>query len=114
MSVYGYAGTRYLKGLVGTLVYDAIQQQTTRIVGRPDTMRDYVLADDVGEFSAEEIIAPRSAAAPCLLATGKPAAIAELIDLVQATLQRQLSLEYEATSTNALNISARPGSMPEN
>jgi UDP-glucose 4-epimerase len=113
MSVYGYAGTRYRKGLVGTLIHDVINQQTTRIVGRPDTMRDYVLVDDVAEFIAEEIIAPRSAAAPLLLATGKPTAIAELVEVVQAILQRQLSLEYEARATNALDISVRPGSMPE-
>src|SRR5262249_31164991 len=112
-SVSGYAGAQYRKGLVGTLVYDAVHQRTTRIVERPDTMRDYVCVDDVGRFIAEQVIDPRSATAPCLLATGKPTAIAELIALVQTTLQRQLSLEYEARATNALDISVRPGSMPE-
>lgn len=112
-SVYGYAGARARKGLVTALVQNAIRNETTRIFGGSDTIRDYVFADDVGSFIADQVISPRPDVKTCLLASGKPTSMMELTVIVQNTLQRQLYFQYEAEQSNALNISVRPSSLPK-
>jgi nucleoside-diphosphate-sugar epimerase len=111
-SVYGYAGAHGRKSLVTALVQNAIRYQTTRISGGPDTIRDYVFADDVGRFIADQLISPRPDAKTFLLASGKPTSMMELTTIVQGTLQRQLYFQFESRPSNALNISMRPSSLP--
>lgn len=111
-SVYGYAGPRSRKGLIASIVQNAIRYQTTRIFGSPDTIRDYVFADDIGRFIADQIIGRRGDAKTVLLASGKPTSMLELTAMVQGILQRQLYLQFDPRPSNALNISVLPSSLP--
>jgi len=111
-SVYGFAGARSRKGLVAALVQNAIRGETSRIFGGFDTIRDYVFADDVGAFIAEQVTNPHASGTTMLLASGKPTALPELTAIVQRALQRQLYFQYEAKPSNALNICVRPSALP--
>jgi len=112
-SVYGFAGARARQGLVAALVQNAIRYRTTRITARSDTIRDYVFADDVGSFIADQVAGPRlHAVRTFILASGKPTSMMELVAIVQGTLQRQLFFQYEARPSNARDISVRPSALP--
>jgi UDP-glucose 4-epimerase len=112
-SVYGYAGAQARRGFVAALVQNAIRNETTRIFGGSDTIRDYVFVDDVGSFIAEQLVTPRPEMRKCLLASGKPTAMLELTAIVENTLQRKLYFQYEAEPSNALSVSVRPSSLPK-
>jgi UDP-glucose 4-epimerase len=111
-SVYGFASARSRKGLVTTLVQNAIRCQTTRIFGGPDTIRDFLFADDVGAFIADQIASPVGSSKTMILASGKPTAIPELTAIVQRAVHRQLYFQYESKPSNALIICVRPSALP--
>ena len=101
------------KAWLRPLVQNAIRYRTTRITARSDTIRDYVFADDVGSFIADQVAGPRlHAVRTYILASGKPTSMMELVAIVQGTLQRQLFFQYEARPTNARDISVRPSALP--
>jgi UDP-glucose 4-epimerase len=111
-SVYGFAGARSRRGLVTTLVQNAIRYQTTRIFGGFDTIRDYVFADDVGAFIADQVTSLLTSSRTVILASGKPTAIPELTAIVQRVVQRQLYYQYESNPSNALSFYVRPSALP--
>jgi UDP-glucose 4-epimerase len=94
-------------------VQNAILLRTTRISGSPDTIRDYILADDIGRFIADQLVGSRPEAKTHILANGKPTSMTELIAIVQDKVHRRLYFRYEAKPSNARNISFRPSCMPK-
>lgn len=110
-SVYGY--TRHGRaGLVVVLIQNAITNRTTRIFGSPETLRDYVLACDVGLFVANRVMCKKASSQTFVLASGKPTSMAEIIELVQARMNRRLFLRYDSARSNALHNSVRPSALP--
>lgn len=109
-SVYGFAPSGRT-GLVAALAADAIRHRTTRIFGNPNTIRDYVFADDIARFIVEAMIY-RPAPATHLLASGKPTSVLEVIRHVEARMQRSLYVQFDTAPSNALNMSVERGSLP--
>jgi UDP-glucose 4-epimerase len=111
-SVYGFAGSARV-GLVTALIGDALSGRTTRIVGNPSTLRDYVAAGDIGRFVAARLRAPGPRPArPYLLARGRSASMVEVIGHVEAALGLRLRLRYDPRPSNALDMSFRPSALP--
>lgn len=116
-SVYGYSAAARM-GLIGTLIANGLLGRTSTIFGRPQTVRDYVFADDIGRFIAQQITAPAGASAKqdkatttFLLASGRPSTMFEIIERVEAVLGGTLLLQYDTSPYNALDMSYRPSGL---
>lgn len=111
-SVYGASPGARL-GLIGTLILNGLAGRTTSIFGRPDTLRDYVFADDIGRFVQQQISAPEpDPTKTFVLASGRPSPMFEIIARVEDILQSPLLLRYDTKPTNALHMSFRPATQP--
>ena len=112
-SVYGYAvGGR--AGLITSLIGNAIRHKTTRIYGHCNTLRDYVLVDDIGRFVAHKILfPPQPTLGPFLLAQGRPASMYEVIGIVERALQTNLLLQFDPHPSNARDIGFLPSALPQ-
>ncbi|SMD03294.1 NAD-dependent epimerase/dehydratase family protein [Primorskyibacter flagellatus] len=104
-SVYGYVpGAR--RGLFTVLVATALQGKTARIMGAMNTLRDYIFADDIGRFISDLVCNHASnpisnAVSTTLLASGRPAAIYEVINVVKACVGRPLFIKIDPHPENA-------------
>lgn len=103
-SVYGFAyGAR--KGLITTLIENGLAQRVSKIFGQMDTLRDYVLCDDIGRFIAKQIIASSIASSTpiMILASGRAATISEIKYRIENVLGRHIYVYYQAESIAAHN-----------
>lgn len=110
-TVFGYAGRNCRKGLILTLIDNMFNNKVTTIFGRADTLRDYVLSNDVGRFIAHNCqtsCSSRHNDQTFILASGKPTSIAEIIYLMEEIFQRKLMVRYELSSNNILSNTFRP------
>ena len=111
-SVYGYTPTGRA-GLISTLIANQLQGRVSRILGQMTTLRDYVLADDIGQFITRRVHDPKAPSGDtACLALCRPAAISEVIHLVERALGRRLMLEIDARPSNARHMSFLPSASP--
>jgi UDP-glucose 4-epimerase len=111
-SVYGYSGTGLRVGLVSALVQNGIRHRVSRIFGEPHTIRDYVLASDIGSFLAKTLIAPPSRSQVFLLASGKPSSMFEMLHKIEETVGRKLYCQFDSQPSNASHISFCKSALP--
>lgn len=116
-SVYGYA-TKARRGLFSVLAATALNGRTATIMGAMHTLRDYVFADDIGRYIAE--LVSTHAANPAgeevsktILASGRPATIYEVINLVQASVGRPLFMKIDPHPENARHNTFLPNALPQ-
>ncbi|WP_347268290.1 NAD-dependent epimerase/dehydratase family protein [Paracoccus sp. (in: a-proteobacteria)] len=112
-SVYGITRSKRV-GLVAALIANALQGRMTRIFGNPNTLRDYVLADDIGQFMARRIMDPDPGpdTGPLLLASGRPASVFEVIERIHERLDRPLMLQFDPHPSNSQDMSFLPSALP--
>lgn len=112
-SVYGVTRSKRV-GLVTALMSNALKGQTTRIFGNPNTLRDYVLADDIGHYMARRIVEPDPGRdpGPLLLASGRPASVFEVIARIRERLDRPLLLQFDPHPSNGRDMSFLPSALP--
>lgn len=97
-------------GLITALVRNGLTQSPTTIVGALDTLRDYVLAADIGSFVAEQALrTPPPRTNMHMLVNGHPASILQVITAVESVLRRRLYIRV-ADAWNASNITFSPAS----
>lgn len=111
-TVYGFqAGARM--GLIPVLILNGLAGRTSTIIGRADTLRDYVATEDVARFLADRVqqLAPASAS-PFLLASGRPAPLGEIVAETERLLGTRLYLRYDPRPSNSANMSFRPSAIP--
>ncbi|MEM8652003.1 MAG: NAD-dependent epimerase/dehydratase family protein [Pseudomonadota bacterium] len=118
-SVYGFVpGGRF--GLISALINNVLTNKVTRITGSPNTLRDYVFADDIGCFIANQVLlVPKNSAdqqmkSPMILASGKAASMFEVIAMVERELGRPAYLMFDKEPLNGLPMSFLPSLLPEN
>ena len=116
-SVYGFRpGGRM--GLVPALIRGVLTHRPVHIFGATDTIRDYVLAEDIGRFIAERVAAPGgdggSPPPPSthLLASGRPTAMTEMFALVGQIMGRSPYLQLDPAPANAQPMSFLPSALP--
>ncbi|MBF0100327.1 MAG: NAD-dependent epimerase/dehydratase family protein [Desulfobacterales bacterium] len=112
-SVYGYAGNWRRLGLVPTLLRNAREMKVSCIFGRIDTLRDYVLASDVGRFIAASIMEPDHGYNVFTLASGKPSTVFEILRSVESLLHKKLYLQFIATDINSAHNSYSRSVLPK-
>ena len=116
-SVYGVTRSKRV-GLVTALISNAMQGRTTRIFGNPNTLRDYVLADDIGHYLARRIVDPEPApdhppgAMTFLLASGRSASVFEVIERIRERIERPLLLQFDPHPSNVRDMSFLPSALP--
>lgn len=107
-SVYALPGHGARLGLVGILVRNGIAQRTSTIVGALDTLRDYVLAPDIGVYVADRAIGDVDDEPNVhMLVSGSPASILQVIAAVESVIRRRLYVRI-AEAWNAQNITFSP------
>lgn len=111
-SIYGFNSIGRL-GLLSTLVSNAKKHATTRIFGGLDTVRDYVLSSDVGEFIARRIEGPTPSSQTFILASGKPASVSEMLQIARKVVGRPLYLKLDVQPSNASHITYRVSALPQ-
>jgi UDP-glucose 4-epimerase len=111
-SVYGCNSRGGRAGLIVTLMHSAVNNQTTRIFGNHETLRDYVFADDIGKFICRQILRGESRSQTFLLASGRPASMMEAIRLVERAMNRKLLLQFQPYESNTSSNSFRPSALP--
>lgn len=113
-SVIGPATGRHRRGLIGTLIDDGLHHRTTRLVGLPTTLRDYVWHKDVGRYIAESILMEERAAVPCtcILASAKPSTIHEVIEVIESIFHRRLYTQRAAVTTNDADMTVTRETLP--
>ncbi len=104
------------RGLIPTLIWNTLSSQTTNIYGNHDTLRDYIWADDIGDFLADQIVASATLQGRhnFLLATAVPTPISRIIRLIEEMLMRPVPLRFVMPKNgNTLDITVSPDSLPK-
>lgn len=109
-SVFGHLAEGRRRGLIPTLLADGLGQRVSTVTGRPDTLRDFIWAGDVGRYLARELARPDAgpAPAPATLAAGKPSTLLEVQRLIETALRRKLYLTYRPHEAGAADITFAP------
>jgi nucleoside-diphosphate-sugar epimerase len=111
-SVYGHNRRGGRSGLIAALIDGAKTHQTSHIFGNINTLRDYVMAGDIGAFVAARVSGNHEPG-EFLLASGKPATIGEVIHIVERATARRLYVRFEHLASNADHMSFIPAALPE-
>lgn len=112
-SVFGYAHGGRLN-LVSTAIIGALNRRPVKIFGHPATLRDYVFAQDLGQFIGDQITREQPFSGERLiLASGKPSTIDEMIQTVSRLMQHPVMLHYDLSPSNSLNNSYRSSVRPQ-
>ena len=113
-AVVGPVGRGHRQGLVSTLVANGLRRWPTRIVGRMETLRDFISVDDVAGFIARRIHRRLDPADPPVmtLASFKPSSLAEIQKRVERVLGRRLDVHYALSPSNEMDITFSPALRP--
>lgn len=103
-SVYTVPAYGRRTGLIGKLIHNGLAGNSTTIVGAFDTLRDYVMARDVGAYVGDRILeGARGESCPHMLVSAHPVSVRQIITMVQSVLGRPLYIRV-AEAWNARNI----------
>jgi UDP-glucose 4-epimerase len=100
-SVYGFAGLNRRMGLIPTLLLNGTKNKVSTIFGAPETLRDYVWADDVGAFIVGIMASKTAVPGRFFLASGKPSTLFEIFSRIEKILNRKLFRHYIKGGGNA-------------
>jgi nucleoside-diphosphate-sugar epimerase len=100
-SVYGFAGLNSRLGLIPTLLWNGAKNKVSTIFGAPETLRDYVWADDLGAYISGMISSKASCPGRFVLASGKPSALFEILNRIEKVLNKKLFCHYIKSGGNA-------------
>jgi nucleoside-diphosphate-sugar epimerase len=100
-SVYGFAGLNRRMGLIPTLLLNGSKNKVSTIFGVPETLRDYVWADDVGAFMSGMIASKTTDPGRLFLSSGKPSTLFEIFSRIEKILNKKLFCNYVKSGGNA-------------
>ena len=112
-SVYGFTRGGRL-GLISAILQNASLGRVSRIFGHPDTLRDYVFADDIARYIVRKSVGRDHGPVEInLVASGRPVPINEIIGISRSIVRSPIFLQYEATTRNSLHTTFLPSSLPD-
>ncbi len=112
-SVYGKISPRNRMGLIPTLLYNGLQNRVSYIIGRQDTIRDYVYAGDVGRAVVQCIYTlPEIERRSLILGSSKPSSLLEVQQCVESIIQRKLFVNYTAEKNSSSITFSEPLNFP--
>ena len=112
-SIYGYARNGKV-GLITMLILDALDGKVTKISSDPTTARDFIFADDVGDFVSEYVSDDSALSQIHTLASGRTTSILEAIELVRKALPVPLNIQFNPKPAQPINNSYSASALPEN
>jgi nucleoside-diphosphate-sugar epimerase len=112
-SIYGTGGKKGRSGLINTLILNHKKQAVSRIFGGFDTLRDYVLAADIGGFIARQTAIWPKHRETHLLASGKPTTVAEIQGIIEKIMRTPLFVKLDPVPSNASHITFRVSALPD-
>lgn len=112
-SVFGPITVNGRQGLVPTLIRNCLLGRVTTLTGRLDTQRDYVAADDVGNYVARRAVQTLPVGVTIShLVAARPYTVAEVVHMVEFLLRRRVLLSV-APGENAAPITFSPKIRPD-
>lgn len=104
-SVYGHVTRGVRSGLVPTLITDGFRRSVTRINATSRTLRDFVFADDLGAYIAQQLL-DTSDDKPVisLLTRNRPCSLLEVQHMIEGIFQRKLYVSYSVDAGNSADI----------
>ena len=112
-SVYGFSGTGTRFGLVNTIIQNSVRRQSSSIFGNLQTIRDYVLVSDIGQFVAGRLRDLDLNSHIFSLASGKPTTIFEMLKRIEKIVGRKLFYTLDNVKTNVADMSFSPAILPQ-
>ncbi|EQM68740.1 NAD-dependent epimerase/dehydratase family protein [Pseudomonas tohonis] len=112
-SVYGFSGLTGRSGLVNTLIENSKKHAASGIFGGLDTLRDYVLSTDIGDYIRMKMEQVGTASETFLLANGKPTSVHEMLLMVGQAIERPHYLSFDVRPSNASHITYRKSALPK-
>ena len=111
-SVYGFSERGGRLGLINTIIHNSIRHRPSNIFGNALTIRDYILAADIGTFVANQVFGYDMKSRTFTLASGKPTTIFEILNRLEKIMHRKLLLKFDTMQVNATHISFSPSILP--
>lgn len=112
-SVYGSIYQGHRSGLVTSLIKNAYRFQITEIWGSLSTLRDFIWAEDIGQYLVRRTLRTRALGRKTyLLASGRPTSIYEVMNLVKHVTQKQILIRF-CEPKNSSNIVFSSRIMPQ-
>jgi UDP-glucose 4-epimerase len=112
-SVFGKITADGRQGLIPTLIHNCLLGRVTMLTGRLDTQRDYVSADDVGDYVALRSLQKLPVGVTIShLVAARPYTVAEILRMVEFSLRRRVLLSV-APGENAAPITFSPKIRPD-
>lgn len=99
-SVYGFEEFGRI-GLIAALIRNSIRCRTTNLFGRLTTLRDYVLAEDIGRYVASMILSNPKGEEKFILASGKATSMMEIVNIVADVMAKPSYFQIDTTPSNA-------------
>jgi len=113
-SVYGYIRPRWRNNLISVLIRNVFTHRTTAFYGNLNTLRDYVFAEDIAKYIANEILEKsHTHSSISLLASGRPASIYEIQRMVERATSRRAYIHYTGDE-NSEHVTFMPSALPSN
>jgi len=83
------------QGMVSIFLAQMIKNKHIHVKGAPDRYRDFIYIDDVVEAFMRCLIHEKSKGRVINVATGKKTKVREIVEMLVATQDREISVEYE-------------------
>jgi UDP-glucose 4-epimerase len=113
-SVYGPLFYGHRQGLITVMIENNLTGKPVRIVGRMNTLRDYVWAGDVATFIARKLIDRSGSGQNVLfLVSGNAVSIEEVIAIVEKITLKRTSLVQSDVLTNSQDITFSRSVFPD-
>jgi nucleoside-diphosphate-sugar epimerase len=111
-SVYGFTKAQMRLGIINTLLLNSQRHQVTRIFGTLHTLRDYVFAQDIGQFIVKRTHTCKIKSEVFTLASGKPTSVNELLGIMEQVFNRMPYAKLDLHPSNADHITYRKSILP--
>ncbi len=114
-SVYGYSTPGQRMGLIPVLIQNGLRHRVSTIFGHTDTLRDYVLNQDIGRYVANIIHIGQACVNPqfYFLGAGRPTSIFEIRHHIERQIKRKIYFQFRPDkSENTGNISISQQALP--
>jgi len=112
-SVYSRYLPKGRKGLIAVMVNNCIQNKVSTIFGSANTLRDYILDEDIGDYVAKCIFAPNDHTSHIqFLIAGQPSSILKIKKYIEVVSKKKSYVNYTLIKSNASNICFSPKLVP--
>lgn len=109
--------SRYLpegrKGLIAVMMDNCIRNKVSIIFGSASTLRDYILAEDIGDYLATCIFSTDNNIPQIqFLVAGQPSSILKIKKYIEIVIGKKSYVNYSLIKSNASNICFSPQLVP--